>query len=76
MTAYNTYIEQLSRGKKAFLAEFQGLNYIPEVFRIIVEVKINFAKKVIERDNKKQVNFLKEELNHWAIFFYMANISR
>lgn len=50
-TAYNTYIEQLPRGKEAFLAELQGLDFILEAFRIIAKVETNFAKEVIERDN-------------------------
>lgn len=49
--AYNAYIEQLPRGKTAFLVKFQGLKFLSEKIRIIAKLESNFVNKVKKRDN-------------------------
>lgn len=46
MTAFNTYIEQLSRRRAAFSVEFQGLKFISEIVETVAEIESNFANKI------------------------------
>lgn len=73
MTIYNIYIEQLSRGRVAFLMEFQGLEFLSMVFRIIAEVKSKFANDIKQKSNWKSAGYLKQNLDQLCNPFYKAN---
>ena len=51
MTLFNIYIKQLPRWRDVFLVDFQDLEFISEVAKIILELGSNFTNKVKQKSN-------------------------
>lgn len=59
MTAYNAYIEKQPKGRDAFSAELQGLEFFSEVSETIAEAGSNFANEVKKEVTRKKLATLK-----------------
>lgn len=76
MKAYNAYIEQLPRGRDAFSAELQGLEFLSEAAGTGAKLRSNFANEVKNRGNWKQAGYPEENLYSLSTPLHTANALR